>query len=1106
MSSFVREGKRSRQVLRSDVPMPLEVNRNATNSYPTPPVINEPNEPPLKKQKRAAKRKIKQIIMFKEYSKFGLAHKVGKVSLAFNMSYPKTSLPTAKLCKIICKSGLFELPILQQMAITFSFLSYLPRNLDAETLIPRYYGGDTLNGVGTVVLHRFFAQYNETIKNMPTEILINPNASIPVYAGHDMLCHLDTIFKHKDLKYLKMDMLKYLCYRKWNVTSKRCDWDRQYIYDHFWSDALEESDSDNSQQQEATHSQQQEATHSQQQEATHSQQQEATHSMNSNLKTANDALQIEVHDLHKTVQDKNKQIAKLQNFRQLTDNKLCEMIVSRFADDPVRHRQFGIKLCKKSVIIQQAAEKVNENQVFSSTLRKIEKSNLDINGRITKVIHSFQYHMSERCMNAVYKDIHYIKTLGLDENGIPILKWIKRKDLKEELYPGANRRNETVQTHYSTNPVLKYRYLLYDEFTNPHSALISPGEAIKLHTKVLATSPMTVGAFEHHVRSALQPMDVIPVLGWSADSLPVKNYPTFRSMTVMSIRHLSFIKQGESDKILFPVCSIAGQDDKNIAFLNRVFDNTMVGLSQTPDLEIFWQGTFHNFHMDKAVAIMIADGKFLSAWLNHACCASKTPKALPLIAIKATPTDDGYDEQLQYGFIKNGYYIISTLKRHWPHQSHWPSMTVTEFFSKEHDHKFINLLAHFSLIGEKLKGIARDNVTHAHTNQEMSDKEIRKWRRDNALDKYQLGFIDFVSESKLNVPIIVRFHGALRGISDKFCQWLSFMFINYEEDLQWMIPYLEKNQLTTYGRSLSKCLKQRKYFRINTNGKMMRKIRDIWNGIVPLFEKHMHRDSEKEAKYKTLLTVAWCWGCEVVCKALGFLATDTMDRKSTDAIYDTRIKDAKQDLDQYYQVMKIAVSPTIHEILLCSALAAKTTKQFAETKKISLCYKMIDDQAGELDNFSRKNIFNNNVNKQLISVHTQQRNVAFTRTAGLMTSSISLAPKHVTKKQSNWLYDDPNVYHTNGWSTYARHCLNKLREGKVGDVLSEFGKRNKDKSLEAMAKCYDEEHGEIFSNDAVELYESELLQKEIQSLTNSIKQKGTSTRKKRHKKALVSIV
>eukprot|EP01083_Nonionella_stella_P022283 61618_1 len=123
-----------------------------------------------------------------------------------------------------------------------------------------------------------------------------------------------------------------------------------------------------------------------------------------------------------------------------------------------------------------------------------------------------------------------------------------------------------------------------------------------------------------------------------------------------------------------------------------------------------------------------------------------------------------------------------------------------------------------------------------------------------------------------------------------------------------------------------------------------------------------------------------------------------------------------------------------------------------------------------------------------------------------MTCSISLASKHEPKNHVKWKYYDSQVHHTNGWSQYAIKCLTKLRQGKIGDLLSEFDKTTKNNALQQMAKSYDED-GELYEKDAVQELNEELLQFEIAQLSAQVGSKSKGKKKKRStRKKLVSIV
>eukprot|EP01083_Nonionella_stella_P143773 447520_1 len=103
-------------------------------------------------------------------------------------------------------------------------------------------------------------------------------------------------------------------------------------------------------------------------------------------------------------------------------------------------------------------------------------------------------------------------------------------------------------------------------------------------------------------------------------------------------------------------------------------------------------------------------------------------------------------------------------------------------------------------------------------------------------------------------------------------------------------------------------------------------------------------------------------------------------------------------------------------------------------------------------------------------------------------------------------YYDSQVHHTNGWSQYAIKCLTKLRQGKIGDLLSGFDKTTKNNALQQMAKSYDED-GELYEKDAVQELNEELLQFEIAQLSAQVGSKSKGKKKKRStRKKLVSIV
>ena len=150
------------------------------------------------------------------------------------------------------------------------------------------------------------------------------------------------------------------------------------------------------------------------------------------------------------------------------------------------------------------------------------------------------------------------------------------------------------------------RFNYYSNELNPHSVVTDPSEAIRIHTKIVATSPVTVGIFDHHINHAEQPIVATPILAMSADALPVPNIPNYNSMTVVSIRHLAYGVQRECSKLMLPLLTVSGGDDKNIRMINNLYRRTRDGLKSQKDLRIFRNGFVHCFQLNKSIILVLS--------------------------------------------------------------------------------------------------------------------------------------------------------------------------------------------------------------------------------------------------------------------------------------------------------------------------------------------------------------------------------------------------------------------------------------------------------------------------------------------------------------------
>lgn len=132
-----------------------------------------------------------------------------------------------------------NLSLVEQIAVAFSFLGYVPLFLDATKIVKKYeLKRDTLEGVTSAVLQQFIDQYNVDITKFPTAVCLKSATKLPSYDHDEMLSLLSALFKMKDLCKRKHILLRYMCRRQYNALKEHHtviepDWDRKYIYDYF---------------------------------------------------------------------------------------------------------------------------------------------------------------------------------------------------------------------------------------------------------------------------------------------------------------------------------------------------------------------------------------------------------------------------------------------------------------------------------------------------------------------------------------------------------------------------------------------------------------------------------------------------------------------------------------------------------------------------------------------------------------------------------------------------------------------------------------------------------------------------------------------------------
>eukprot|EP01084_Bolivina_argentea_P165184 287019_1 len=125
--------------------------------------------------------------------------------------------------------------IIHQMVVCFSYIRYLPKQLNVKKIVNDY-DGFTINVIGLNKLNKFIKLYNEKIKLMPNDICVENGKKGRKWTNEQMLKYLDEMFKLKEVEPNKMEILKHILYRGYTPNCNKeikFDWDREWIYKHF---------------------------------------------------------------------------------------------------------------------------------------------------------------------------------------------------------------------------------------------------------------------------------------------------------------------------------------------------------------------------------------------------------------------------------------------------------------------------------------------------------------------------------------------------------------------------------------------------------------------------------------------------------------------------------------------------------------------------------------------------------------------------------------------------------------------------------------------------------------------------------------------------------